>query len=675
MSSRVGIDVGGTFTDTVVVDESTGDINVLKHRTTYERLSKGVMSSLDEVGAGDRDVTSIFHGTTLVSNAIVQRRGAPTGVLTTRGFRDLLDIRRNRRQHLYAIYWDKPPTLVRRMLRREVGERLDRDGVVVEALDEDSVREAVRFLRHKGVQSYAVCTLFSFKNDVHEQRILEIIEEEHPEADVSLSSVVSPEIREYERMSTVTLNALVRPVIRDYLTELEGEIDTLGLRAPLYLMKANGGVASPETIKAKAIELYESGPAAGVTAAVALGELLGIANLITFDMGGTTTDVGLVVDGRPITTLDSEIEWSIPVRIPMTLIRSVGAGGGSLAYVDKGGALKVGPESAGSMPGPAAYGWGGDRPTVTDANLVLGRLPAELLGGAMTLDGDAARTVIDRDVAGQFGWTTERAAEAISQIARMNMVQLVRELTVGQGYDPRDFTLLAFGGNGGQYAAEVAQELGMSDVVVPVSAAVFSALGCLYADIRHEYVQTVFASVEPITPALLATLADVFRALEARGTADLERDGVTEEPEFVHEYDMRYIGEAYEIRVPQIGLETTEAALDAVVERFHAEHERLYGFRREDPVEILNARLVALVTLPKPAWSTVAAADAAEPAGQRQVTIDGERVEVPVYRREAIGAGPRVAGPALVEESQSTTFVPRGWSARVDNHGNLRLAR
>jgi N-methylhydantoinase A/oxoprolinase/acetone carboxylase beta subunit len=675
VSSRVGIDVGGTFTDTVVVDEATGDIRVLKHRTTYERLSNGVMASLDEVGATDRDVSSIFHGTTLVSNAIVQRRGAPTGVLTTRGFRDLLDIRRNRRQHLYAIYWDKPPTLVRRMLRREVGERLDRDGAVVEPLDEESVREAVRFLRHKGVESYAVCTLFSFKNDAHERRIREIVEEEHPGADVSLSSVVSPEIREYERMSTVTLNALVRPVIRDYLTELEGEIDALGLRSPLYLMKANGGVASPETIKAKAIELYESGPAAGVTAAVALGEQLGIPNLITFDMGGTTTDVGLVVDGRPITTLDSEIEWSIPVRIPMTLIRSVGAGGGSIAYVDKGGALKVGPESAGSMPGPAAYGWGGERPTVTDANLVLGRLPAGLLGGAMTLDADAARAVVDRDVAGPFGWTTERAAEAISQIARMNMVQLVRELTVGQGYDPRDFTLLAFGGNGGQYAAEVAQELGMRDVIVPVSAAVFSALGCLHADIRHEYVQTVFASVEPITAELLATIAAVFRALEARGREDLARDGVTETPVFVHEYDVRYVGEAYEIRVEQPGTEATEAALEEVVERFHAEHERLYGFRREDPVEVLNARLTALVALPKPSWAEVAPADAVQEVGRRRLTLDGEAIEVPVHRREEMGAGPVVDGPALVEESQSTTFVPRGWSARIDPYGNLRLAR
>lgn len=675
MSSRVGIDVGGTFTDTVVVDESTGDIRVLKHRTTYERLSNGVTASLDDVGATGLDVTSIFHGTTLVSNAIVQRRGAETGVLTTRGFRDLLDIRRNRRQHLYAIYWDKPPTLVRRMLRREVGERLDRDGAVVEALDEASVREAVRFLRHKGVSSYAVCTLFSFKNDVHERRIRELVEEEHPGADVSLSSVVSPEIREYERMSTVTLNALVRPVIRDYLTELEDEIDALGMRAPLYLMKANGGVASPETIKVKAIELYESGPAAGVTAAVALGEQLGLPNLITFDMGGTTTDVGLVVDGRPITTLDSEIEWSIPVRIPMTLIRSVGAGGGSIAYVDKGGALKVGPESAGSMPGPAAYGWGGDRPTVTDANLVLGRLPAQLLGGSMALDAEAARAAVDRDVAEPFGWTTERAAEAISQIARMNMVQLVRELTVGQGYDPRDFALLAFGGNGGQYAAEVAQELGMSDVVVPVSASVFSALGCLYADIRHEYVQTVFASVEPITSTLLGTLEAVFAALEARGREDLARDRVGEPPTFVHEYDVRYVGEAYEIRVAQSGTRTTEAALEAVVERFHAEHERLYGFRREDPVEILNARVTALVTLPKPSWSTVAAAAAVEAAELRGLTLDGAQVEVPVFRRETLGAGPRIDGPALVEETQSTTFVPAGWSAHIDNFGNLRLAR
>lgn len=673
MSQRVGIDVGGTFTDTVVVDDETGKVDVWKHGTTYERLSDGVMASLGQLGGLEQGISSIFHGTTLVSNAIVQRKGATTGVLTTRGFRDLLDVRRNRRQHLYAIYWDKPPTLVRRMLRREVDERIAADGTVVVPLDEDSVREAVRFLRHKGVDSYAVCTLFSFRNDAHERRIRELIEEEHPGADVTLSSAVSPEIREYERVSTATLNALVRPVIREYLTELEDEIAEQKLDAPLYLMKANGGLASPETVKTKAIELYESGPAAGVTAAVALGAELGISSLITFDMGGTTTDVGLVVDGRPATTLDSEIEWSIPVRIPMTLIRSVGAGGGSIAQVDKGGALRVGPESAGSSPGPVAYGRGGVEPTVTDANVVLDRLPHQLLGGAMDLDREAAARAV-AGIASRFDWSVERGAEAISQIARMNMVQLVRELTVGQGYDPRDFSLLAFGGNGGQYAAEVAQELGIGEVVVPVAASVFSALGCLHADIRHEFVQTVFAAAEPVDEALLQTLRSTFTGLEERARADLRRDGVADEPTIEHEYDIRYVGEAYEIRVASPGPEPDEVSIAAAIETFHDEHERLYGFRREDPVEILSARLVASVELPKPAWPRVEPAPA--PAtSTRRITLDGDRVDVTVVRREECGLGPVLEGPALIEETRSITFVPRGWSAAIDELGNLRLKR
>jgi N-methylhydantoinase A len=673
VTQRVGIDVGGTFTDTVVVDEQTGKVDVWKHGTTYDRLSDAVMTSLRQLGGLEQGISSIFHGTTLVSNAIVQRKGAKTGVLATRGFRDLLEIRRNRRQHLYAIYWDKPPTLVRRMLRREVDERIAADGTVVTPLDEDSVREAVRFLRHKGVDSYAVCTLFSFRNDVHERRIGELIEEEHPGADLTLSSVVSPEIREYERMSTATLNALVRPVIREYLTELEGEIAEQDLDAPLYLMKANGGLASPETVKTKAIELFESGPAAGVTAAVALGAALGIPNLITFDMGGTTTDVGLVVDGRAATTLDSEIEWSIPVRIPMTLIRSVGAGGGSITEVDKGGALRVGPESAGSAPGPVAYGRGGIRPTVTDANVVLDRLPHRLLGGAMDLDREAAKRAVG-EIASRFGWSVERGAEAISQIARMNMVQLVRELTVGQGYDPRDFSLLAFGGNGGQYAAEVAQELGIGEVVVPVAASVFSALGCLHADIRHEFVQTVFAPAEPVGEALLDSLRSTLAGLEERARADLLRDGVVAEPMIEHEYDLRYVGEAYEIRIAAPGTEVDEASIEAAVETFHAEHDRLYGFRREDPVEILSARLVASVALPKPAWPRVEPAPP-PPTSTRRISLDGDKVDVAVVQREECGVGPVLDGPALIEETRSITFVPRGWSAAIDELGNLRLTR
>jgi N-methylhydantoinase A/oxoprolinase/acetone carboxylase beta subunit len=678
MSQRVGIDVGGTFTDAVRVDEATGELRVWKHRTTYEHLPDGVTASLRASLSDDATLSAIFHGTTLVSNAVVQRRGAQTGLIATEGFRDLLEIRRNMRQHLYDIQWDKPLSLVRRMLRREVRERIGPAGEVVLPLDEDSVREAVRFLRHKGVESYAVCLLFAFRNPVHEQRVRAIIEEEHPGADVSLSSDISPEIREYERTSTVTLNAMVRPLIRDYLAELAGELERLAIAGPLHIVKANGGAALAETVREKAIETYASGPAAGVTGAAALGRAIGLDNLITFDVGGTTTDVAIVAGGTPVTTLESDIEWGVPVRIPMTLVRSVGAGGGSIAHVDSGGVLHVGPRSAGSNPGPAAYGWGGTEPTVSDCNLVLGRLSDELLGGTLRLDAERARDVVREHVAEPMGSTVEEAAEAVLRIALNNTVNLIREMTIGEGRDPREFSLLAFGGNGPQYAAEAAAELGIENVVIPVNASVFSAVGCLFADIRHEYARTLLASAEPLDPRLPDAVRDAFAAMSVLAEADLARDGIAQPPALGFEFDLRYVGAAYELRIPQrapveSGSLPSERDIVDAVEDFHDEHNRLYGFRREDPVELVNGRLVARVEMPKPPWPRGSGGGTTTRAQERDVFVDGRITSVPVYDRAGLGPTSTLPGPSLVEEAQAVTFIPGGWSGTVDEYGNLRL--
>lgn len=688
---RVGIDVGGTFTDTVRVDEATGELQVWKHKTTYDHLPAGVTTAFRAAGSKKGTIAAIFHGTTLVSNAIVQRRAAPTGVIATEGFRDLLEIRRNMRQHLYDIQWDKPQSLVRRMLRREVIERIGPDGSVITPLDEESVRAAVRFLRHKGVESYAVCLLFSFRNSAHEERVREIIQEEHPGADVSLSSDVSPEIREYERTSTVVLNAMVRPLIREYLAELAGELDRMAIGAPLHIVKANGGAALAETVQHKAIETFASGPAAGVTGAAALGRTLGETQLITFDMGGTTTDVAIVSDGTAVTALESDIEYGIPVRIPMTLVRSVGAGGGSIAHVDRGGVLHVGPQSAGSDPGPVAYGWGGTEATVTDCNVVLGRLSRSLLAGDLELDADRAHEVIDDQLAQRMSSTVEEAAEAVLQIALNNTVNLIREMTIGEGRDPRDFALVAFGGNGPQYAAEAAADLGIKEVIVPVNASVFSAVGCLFADIRHEYVRTLLKLAEPIDPTLAAAVDEAGATMREAAQLDLERDGILQAPRFTDEFDLRYAGAAYEIRVaqerasPDDDGDLSVRISDAVAE-FHDRHEQLYGFRREDPVELVNTRLVAEVEMPKPSWPRVAAGhdsgatsvDANTADGypsQRKVFLRGKRRIVPVYDRLALDAVSRLGGPCLVEEAQACTFIPEEWSGRVDEYGNLRLTR
>lgn len=683
---RIGIDVGGTFTDGAAVDERSGRVVTAKRFTTHGHLTEGVLETIAdliaraEVEAGE--VGGVFHGTTLATNALVERRTPAVGLLCTQGFRDILTTRRTRRQYLYDIEWDQPADLVRRMLRREVEERLDHHGEVVQALDEDSVRREVEFLARNGVTDFAVAYLYAFLDPSHERRTEELIREVVPDAHVSLSSAVVPEEREFERTTTTVLNAMVGRLIERYVGELRDGVADHGVAAPLEIMKANGGVSSPESIAQRPIETYQSGPAAGVTAAVAVGESCDCPDLITFDVGGTTSDVSLIHDGLLDMSLEEELEWSVPVRVPMVRTRSVGSGGGSIAWVDKGGALRVGPQSSGSDPGPACYGHGGEAATLTDANLVLGRIGPLLLGGDLELDREAAEAAIQRDVAGEFGWSVVEAASAIVAVAAMDMVHLIREVSVNRGHDPRDFSLICFGGAGGLHAVEVARELGMNEVLLPPEPGVFSATGCLLADVRHELVRTFAA---PAEPAPVDDLTSSFAAMAKEATAEVRRGRAESDGIVVGAHlHLRYHGEAYPIPVPFGSQEVPVAAVEDLctaaqvgeaIEAFHGEHKLLYGFERDDPVEIVNVGVTATLPLAKPRRAPDRESSDLPPApiDARRLYDDGEWTSAPVFDRDHLRFESRVEGPAVIEEEEATFVLPGGIGATVDEYGNIRV--
>lgn len=670
---RIGVDVGGTFTDCVGVDPSTGELSVAKVPTSRPDVERGTAEAIETLTRSNgRPAETVFHGTTLVTNAIVERKVPRVGLICTSGFRDILEIRRTQRARLYDIHWLKPASLVDRRFRREVVERIDKDGEILVPLDREGVLDAVEYFRKHGISDIAVAFLFGFANPQHELEAARIIHEFDPSIRVSLATETLPEIREYERTSTTVLNAMAKAVIEPYLESLEDRLSAGGFDGSLQIMTANGGTATSAYIRSKrSIDAFGCGPAAGVTAAAELGRKLGINNLLTFDMGGTTTDVGLVWGGEPVYSMEEEVDFGIPLRVPRTYIKSVGAGGGSLASIDEAGALQVGPESAGAIPGPACYGNGGDRATVTDANLVLGYIdPAYFLGGTMQLTPDRAFEVVS-ELGDKFGWTVQEAALAIIEIARANMVQGIREVTMDRGYDPRDFSLLAFGGGGALYAADVADALDLPRVVVPPFAGVFSALGCLFADYKHEYVKTVMlgASVESMD-----ALREQLQAAREVAGANLGESGVSECPRYEDFVDMRYVGQAFEVSVP-VAAEISGRELIAQLKRdFTAEHERLYGFSRSAPVEIVNLRVRATVDVANPDW----VARSKSPSGlsqRRKVwTADGE-VEAEVWRRDDLPAGLTISGPAIVVESEATVVVPAGFSCEADEIGSLIIER
>jgi N-methylhydantoinase A len=655
--ARLGVDVGGTFTDLVALVD--GGLITAKVPTTPRNQARGVVAALGIVQPAVGAVASLAHGSTVATNALLERRGARTALVTTEGFRDVIEIGRQNRPALYDLTRDRPPALVPRELRFTVRERMGRDGVLL-PLDDQSVRAAVDACREAEVEAVAVCLLFGFLHPEHEQRVGEALREALPDLQISLSSEVLPELREYERCSTTVANSYLTPRLAAYLERLADEVEALGLPSPL-VMQSSGGAAEIETAAARAASCLLSGPAGGVVGAAWVAGLSGFQDLLTFDMGGTSTDVAAVLGGVVQTTTESVVA-GVPVKLPMVDVHTVSAGGGSIAWVDAGGALRVGPRSAGADPGPAAYGRGGKEPTVTDANLYLGYLPdgAEL-GGEVRLDRGQAEAALGR-VGARVGLDSEETARGIIRVADAEMIRALRVISIERGLDPRELTLVAFGGAGGLHACALAEELGIGRILVPRAAGVLSALGLAISDVRRDQVSPLLAE---LGTADRADIEARFAELEADARGQLADDARLSLARLA---DLRYQGQSFELTVDAEDLEELPA-------RFSAEHERRYGYRMEDEVvELVNLRLVATVPRDKPDLSEAAPGRRGSPSRRRARLDDGWQ-EIDVRDRATLGAGSELQGPAVVEFAESTLLLRPGWRATVDGIGTLNLER
>jgi N-methylhydantoinase A len=683
---RVATDVGGTFTDLVYCDydEATGrpgPVVTVKCDTTPPDFERGVMRALELAGLTAATIDFFAHGTTVVINALTERKGATVGLITTAGFRDVLEIARGNRPDLFNYMFVKPAPFVSRHLRLEVRERLDHRGRVVAPLDLAGLPLIVERFRAERVDAVAICLLHAYANSTHEEQVEQELRRLWPELQSVLASHrITREWREYERTSTTVLSAYVHPTAQGYLDRLECRLGESGVRAPVYIMQSNGGVATVRAAGANPINMVESGPASGVLGAIALGRMIGEPSLIALDIGGTTAKCALVEGSRARITTDYKFEWSpthpgYPIKAPVLDLVEIGSGGGSIAWLDPGGRLHVGPRSAGAVPGPAAYGRGGVEPTVTDANLIAGRIdPAFLLGGRIVPDMENARRAYAA-LGARLDASVEETARGVIRVVNANMVNALKLVSVNRGFDPREFTLMAFGGGGGLHGAALARELGVARVVVPVNAAVFSAWGMLMTDLRRDLVRTRVVALEPASAGPIAAaygeLADELSALFAADDADVARLAV------VRYADMRYVGQEHSVKAEFPGGPVADDAIARAAEAFHAAHEREYGFRLDSPVELVNFHVAGLLPVAKPALPRVgeAGADGARALrGHRRVDFAERGVhEAPVYLRERLPAEIRLAGPAIVEEPATTIVVPPGDVARVDEYGNIHI--
>jgi N-methylhydantoinase A len=676
----IGVDVGGTFTDLVAIEAAGGRTLHLKVPTTPQDPAVGFLNALAELRAAAPEAlvdgsVLLLHGTTLVTNAILEGKLAKTGLLTTAGFRDVLEIGRHLRRELYDLFIDKAPPLVPRPLRLEVVERIGPDGAIETPLDERSVAAAVAALAAADVAAVAVILLNSYRNPAHELRVRDLVRAAQPEWYVCASADISPEVREYERSSTTVLNAALMPRVDAYLTALERQLAQAAPSAHLFIMQSSGGAATAETARARPVSLALSGPVAGVSACLHLAALTGMPNLIGFDVGGTSADIAIVENGQARVTTEMAIA-EYPIRLPMVQVHTIGAGGGSIAWVDQGGALRVGPQSAGADPGPACYGRGGVEPTLTDAHVVLGRLdPAYFLGGRYRLDSARARQAIAERIAAPLDLDLTAAAAGIVRVADANMERAIKVSLSERGNDPRDFALVAFGGAGGLHAATLAQHLEIPRVLVPPHPGTLSAFGLLVGDVRHDFATSeLLRARDAATPERLNA---IYAALEEQARAALAADGFgPDESAVARTCDMRYVGQAYEVNVPCPAGPFDAARLAELLERFHREHERLYAHSNPgEPCELVTYRVTAVGRLQKPsAGAREARPGAPTPHAARAVYFDGAGfVPTAIYRRDALFAGQAIAGPAIVEQVDATTVIPPGVRARVDDYGNLIL--
>ncbi len=668
----VGVDIGGTFTDVVIYDDAARRLHTVKTPSVREDLSRGILEGLEKADTPLSSVSRLVHGTTIATNTILEKKGARTAVVTTQGFRDVLELGLGNRMVLYQLKYRKPPPLVARPLRLEVNERTLASGRVARAVSRPKMAPLARQLTKEGVEAVAVCFLHSYFNRKNEMRAQTLLESLLPGVFVTTSSEVVPEFREYERFSTTVLNAYLTAAVSRYLGGLHERLEERGFQGRLHVMTSSGGVMSPEEAARLPVHLLLSGPAGGVTAAGHLARATGERRVIAYDMGGTSTDVSLLPDGMPSMTTEGET-LGYPNKLLQMEIETIGAGGGSIAWVDRGSVLAVGPKSAGADPGPACYGRGGLEPTVTDANVVLNRLgPDSLSAGGVRLDPGLSREAVLR-VSREFpGLDEVRAADGIIQIAVARMVSAVKAITVGKGLDPREFALLTYGGAGPMHAPFIAEELGIRRILIPPAPGNFSALGLLLADQRRNLVRTRIRPTRETPPSLVR---EALQELEDEGRrqvgawGDVEPEKVT----FERWVGIRYVGQWYEIDVP---FEPNWKTPDDMQKDFHRLYLERYGHCDEsEETEVVNFRVSAYGSLAKPELLPVAGRAAPQPVDRKRVYFCGRFVETPVFRREDLGASARVQGPAIVEEEGATTVLPPEWGLSVDRMGTLILAR
>ncbi|MGY1709015.1 hydantoinase/oxoprolinase family protein [Geodermatophilus sp. SYSU D00758] len=690
---RIGIDTGGTFTDVVAVDEETGQTTTTKTPSTpadpAEGFLAGVRKVLGLMGLPGEAVTAVSHGTTVATNQLLEGRLDRIGFITTEGYESVLEIARQSVPDGYgnSYFWVKPPRIVPADLVRTVRGRLDVHGEEVRPLDEDDARAAARFFADAGISTIGVCFLHAYANDAHERRVLEVIREEHPEAVVSISSEVLREYREYERSVTTLVDAAVKPKVGAYVTNIRRRLDEIAPGVPFYVMKSNGGVLSAGEVVHQPITTMLSGPAAGALGAALIAGTAGFDRVLTCDGGGTSTDVTVVVDGEPTLTTEGSV-GDYPSKIPMIDVVTVGAGGGSIAWLSPEGTLKVGPKSAGADPGPMCYPDGGDQPTVTDAHVVLGRIPPHLLGGEIPLSVNAARAGLEQ-LGGKLDLSLERTATGILEISAWNQANALRQVTVARGLDVRDFTLTTFGGSGSLLACRLMDILGLPRTLVPPNPGNVSAFGLLTVDVRNDHVQT---SVQRHTDLDLDRVRAVYADLEAQAAAALDGEGFGRDQQRVQRTaDLRYVGQAFEVRVPVPDGELDAAAAEQVAQAFHAAHRQLYGYDfADDPrqaVEWVNLRVSGIGPIRRPDIVELPPADGGTDravTGSRRVFFEAlqssssggdDWVDTPTYDRTRLAPGDVVTGPAIVEEFGSTVPVHPGFAATVDGYGNLLLTK
>lgn len=703
-SYRLGIDVGGTFTDLLAFDEQTGtgarapapEGALLRYKvSSYPRAPEaGVLEAIRALQQDHPDArfSLVTHSTTLATNALLGQLHLTLprlALITTAGFRDVLEIGRQGRAEVYNLFVRRPAPLVERRDRFGVRERINASGTEVEPLDERQLREIAQELRRRGIKDCAICFLHAYKNDAHERRAREVLLEEAPDLAVTLSSEIDPQEREYERSSTTVVSALLAPIVRRYLHQLEAALEAQ--QTSLFIMQSHGGMASVGSVIARPATIIESGPASGVMGAAHLGKLLGIGRILSFDMGGTTAKAGTILDGTPQVIGEFEAAGrthsgrairgsGYPVRFPFIDLAEISAGGGTLAWIDSAGALRVGPNSAGADPGPACYGKGNMEPTVTDANLALGRLnPGQIAGGAVQLSLDLAGEALDRLAAQLTGFDRTRLAAGIIRLVNADMAKVLRIVSLERGHDPRQFTLVAFGGAGPLHACALAAELAIPRIIVPPHPGLFSAWGLLVSDQVHTTLQSLLMLADQCESA---ALENVYKKLEADGEQALSIEGARADTiSFRRTLELRYAGQSFELTVP-VPPALNEGTLQETLEAFHVEHARVYGYAARDiPVELVTARVDAIVQLPRPALAEERLNQPTPPAeaagGERLVFFEepADFIQTPVYQRERLQAGNLVQGPAIIEQYDTTTLLPPGWQATVDRFTNLIIER